>query len=122
MKVLLLTLLALLSVQATLAADSEKTSLISSDILGNFVVEAFNCDQPINEITFKIEERSLSFVGCNLVSGPYTYDKETKQWKVSFFRSTKKYCFIDQDPAITRALENAEVAFRMGEFVIFMDK
>lgn len=103
MNTLLFTLLALLSVQATLTTDPVKPgrSLISSNILGNFVVESINCDEPTDEITFKIEEKSLSFAGCNSVNGPYTYDRDTKQWKVTVFRSTRIYCLIDQDSLIT---------------------
>lgn len=54
MKTLLLALLALLSVQVTLAADPEQSNYISSNIFGKFVVEAINCDKPIDDITFTI--------------------------------------------------------------------
>lgn len=58
MKALLLVLLALLaqlSVQATLAADPEQPSYISSNIFGKFIVEAINCDKPTDDITFNID-------------------------------------------------------------------
>lgn len=52
----------------------------SSNILGNFEVQFIYGEKPINTITFGIEENNLSFKGCNLISGPYTYDPASLHW------------------------------------------
>lgn len=62
---LLITLLALLSVQAAIIYGPT----VTTDILGQFTVEEINGAKPSKTITFNIDEGKLSIAGCNELGG-----------------------------------------------------
>lgn len=93
---LLITLLAILSVQAAVVFGPT----VTSDILGQFTVEEINDVKPSTRITFNIDEGKLSIAGCNQLGGSYTYDKATKKWKGDAYSITRKSCGQSQDQKI----------------------
>lgn len=78
-----------------------------TDITGNYVVSRIGSVRPIQTITVKLDNSSISIQGCNSLRSTYTYAVSTKSWKVNQFASTLRFCENDQDSLITQALSNA---------------
>lgn len=62
-----------------------------------------------------IDDKTVGFRGCNLGSGSYKYDENTRSWSVGPIISTLKACRSrDQDGLVTKSLSGAKIVYRLG--------